>query len=130
MVHKNRTWSLLDNATIDDIVRWTPNSTACAGFLYRHDGHTYLLLNDAFGGDSAQEYAFCRVLSQDGDTYTVVQHESVTMSWCSEDRIREKLHEWLTWWQTEEGARYVSQPFTVRCNDHGYRNGNPCYLCA
>lgn len=135
MLHKGRVWSLKP-ATFEGIVD-LPNHDycSCAGFSYEHEGHTYLLLSDAFPGGTS-EYAICRVLSQDGEQYTVSQHESVTFGWCTPDKVREQLARWLTWWQDEDSAGWVGKPMVVTCEhymNHGYRAQDPdkyCHLCA
>jgi hypothetical protein len=44
----------------------------------------YLFLNDATGEDGAQEYAVVKVPENPGDPYRQV--ESITMSWCTEEK--------------------------------------------
>lgn len=84
--HTNRTWGISDVATAAELAEMlTQHSwTLCSGFRLGH----LLFLNDATSEDGAQEY--CVVREADGATV-----ESITMSWCTEERARRLIEDVL-----------------------------------
>jgi len=86
MIHGTRRYNVVTGLTVGDIAHRLRASTMtlCTGFLYHHgDGHDYLILNDSFGEDGAQEYAIVRVLDgRDAPDFTMVEQvDSITVSW-------------------------------------------------
>jgi len=86
VIHRTRRYNVATGLTVGEIAHrlWTSTKTLCTGFSYHHgDGRDYLILNDSFGEDGAQEYAVVRVL--DGraapDVAMVEQVDSITVSW-------------------------------------------------
>lgn len=81
MMHNRREWTIKDAANVDELVEWLTEYTwcGCSGFRAPNGD---LWLNDSTGGDGAQEYGVIR----DG-----VQIESVTVSWCTPERLRELI---------------------------------------
>jgi len=86
MMHGTRRYNVATGLTVGDIAHKLCMSTMtlCTGFLYHHgDGRDYLILNDSFGEDGAQEYAVVRVVDGCGpsDVTMVEQIDSITVSW-------------------------------------------------
>jgi hypothetical protein len=121
MMHKNRLYSLKDTTlegAAQDLARmqWC----CCQGFRVELGNYILLILNDATCEDGAQEYAFCHVLKRVGRVYTVVQGESVTISWIAPERI---IAEIATWAAYPEGGT----PFSILAETC---DGHHCPLCA
>ncbi len=81
MLHRSRFWSVVDVAVAEALAyKLTQQTwTGCTAFRLG----TYVYTNDATGPDGAQEYAVLRSFTRSD---LLVQVETITFSWCSEDR--------------------------------------------
>lgn len=83
MVHKNRVWCVEEVQSAEELAQklvgytWT----LCTGFRYSG----YLFLNDSFSESGAQEYGII-------NERTGRQVESITVSWCSYERLLGLIH--------------------------------------
>jgi len=109
MIHHARRYSLTvvsDPAALAQLLTkrtWC----GCAAFQIGE----YLLLNDSFSGDTAQEYAIVRVLDRR-------QIESITFGWCSTSRAHELLIQVLAGeFDTENYGTVTNRVET--CDKHG-----------
>ena len=93
MVHNKRIFCVKAVDSLNELVeKLTQHSwTLCTGF--RHGN--FLLLNDAFSEDGAQEYAVIAFIAEwpTEGTGTIDGHqiESITVSWCTPALLREIL---------------------------------------
>lgn len=88
MMHKKRTWSVSQVASVDELADKLVNHTwtTCSGFYVA--GHSeYYFLNDSTSEDGAAEFAVVRT---DGGS-TFKQVESITFSWCTVEKAREYI---------------------------------------
>ncbi len=90
MIHGTRRYNVVTGLTVGDIAHrlCASTMTLCTGFLYHHgDGRDYLILNDSFGEDGAQEYAIVCVRDGCGpsDPPMVEQIDSITVSWVRDE---------------------------------------------
>lgn len=92
MIHKRRTYSLTPVTSVEALAFTLHDHswTLCSGFQLTLDGQDYLIVNDAFSADGAQEYAVLLVQQRDGDRYTVQEVESLTISWMRSQREVER----------------------------------------
>lgn len=118
MMHHDRRFNVT-GATIEQVAQSlrARTYTLCTGFRLSMgaepsagDGHDYVILNDSFGEDGAQEYAVIRVLEHLGqDTYRGVMTDSLTVSWIGNDeRLAELLRR-----ATAPGAPAYGAPFLL-----------------
>ncbi|MEQ1830718.1 MAG: hypothetical protein ABL921_32505 [Pirellula sp.] len=79
MLHRNRTWSLqaIDGAERLACKLSHVTWTCCQAFELKG----YIFANDATSADGAQEYAILRATR---DCPELIQIESITFSWCTE----------------------------------------------
>ncbi len=78
-MHERRRWTVAEVATVEELAAKLTEMTWCVCNGFTVHGHAEVVfLNDATGGDGAQEYAVCRREGQDW-----YQIESITFSWCS-----------------------------------------------
>ncbi len=84
MLHRNRTWSLQSIGGRELLAYKLSHLTWTSCQAFGLEG--YIFANDSTGPDGAQEYA---VLKASKDLNQLVQIESVTFSWCSEERSLE-----------------------------------------
>ena len=92
--------------------------TSCQAFVL--DG--YLFANDATCADGAQEYAVLKAGPNPGE---LVQIESITFSWCNDDRASELILRILSGdFDQESYGRVCSSRFRT-AREHG-----TCHLCA
>lgn len=85
MMHEHRTWCVWEVASPEELAEKLTSTTWCCCSAFRVRGHPrYVWLNDATSADGAQEYAACR-LTERADT--VIQLESITVSWCDYERL-------------------------------------------
>lgn len=82
MLHENRIWGEPVEVTLDEFAAKTTRGTWTVCTAWKVGD--YVFVNDATGGDGAQEYAV--LLQEDGDWFQI---ESWTCSWMDEQRIRE-----------------------------------------
>jgi hypothetical protein len=90
MLHKNRRWTVASVGTAEELAEKVSQHTWCCCNGFELNG--YWFLNDATGGDGAQEYAVVKVLGPDG---TPSQIESITFGWCTYDRALQYIQEVL-----------------------------------
>jgi hypothetical protein len=78
-MHDRRRWTVAEVATVEELAAKLTEMTwcVCNGFVV-HGHEDVVFLNDATGGDGAQEYAVCR---REGQSW--YQIESITFSWCN-----------------------------------------------
>jgi len=86
MLHRTRTWSL---QAIDEAERLAyklsnVSWTCCQAFALKG----YIFANDATSADGAQEYAILRATRS---CPGLIQIESITFSWCTEERALELI---------------------------------------
>jgi len=86
MIHSSRRFFVADVSTANELAKKLTDMTwtGCTGFRLRDDKRALLFLNDSFSGDGAQEYAVF-------DEATAQQIESITFSWCTEQRALEHI---------------------------------------
>lgn len=91
MMHKNRRFAVSEVESIDDLVEKLANHSwcGCQGFRLKD---TYWL-NDSTSGDGAQEFAVFIKITEDINLYAEI--ESITVSWCSPERLRELIEKML-----------------------------------
>jgi hypothetical protein len=78
MMHDRRRWTVAEVATVEELAEKLTEHTWCVCNGWKVHGHEdVVFLNDATGGDGAQEYAVCR---REGQSW--FQIESITFSWC------------------------------------------------
>lgn len=93
MLHRNRIFCVKAVDSLDALVeKCTQYSwTLCTGFRLGN----FLLLNDAFSEDGAQEYAVIAFIAEwpTEGTGTINGHqiESITVSWCTPSQLQEIL---------------------------------------
>jgi len=83
MMHENRVWCVAKVETAEVLAEKLTEYSWCCCCGFELGG--YLWLNDATGGDGAQEYACVRKPTVDDPYYRQV--ESITASWCSEQQM-------------------------------------------
>lgn len=91
MWHKNRFWSLAVAESAEKLAQQLTEFTwtGCQAFELGR----YILANDATSPDGAQEYGV--LLSDPNDESRLIQIESITFSWCSEERALELIQRML-----------------------------------
>ncbi len=99
MINRNRIFSAQQHTNLQRLARQLVQSTfpLCAGFRL----HGFLLLNDSFTEDSLQEYAVIKIeklTSLSGSLLKVegTQVDSITVSWCSQARLKAILRKVLS----------------------------------
>ncbi len=82
-MHKDRIWCVSKIETSEELAESLADYSwcCCCGF----ELGDFLWLNDATGGDGAQEYAVVRKPTFDDPNYRQV--ESITASWCTKEEI-------------------------------------------
>lgn len=87
MWHSKRRWSLRTAESAEKLAHQLTEFTwtGCQAFSLGE----YILANDATSADGAQEYGVLRPDPEDGSR--LIQIESITFSWCSEERALELL---------------------------------------
>ncbi len=88
MMHENRQWCVKPVASPEELAGMLTESTWCLCDGFELEG--YWFLNDATGADGAQEYAIVKI---DGPGEVPVQVESITMSWCTEQKALGHIRE-------------------------------------
>jgi hypothetical protein len=85
MMHTRRRWSIAEVGSAEELANLLTAHTwtLCAAFLVA--GTPYVFLNDATSEDGAQEYGALKVTGEG----RFVQVESITFSWCTEERALE-----------------------------------------
>ena len=120
MLHRNRTWSL---QAIDDAERLATKLsnvtwTCCQAFVLKG----YIFANDATSADGAQEYAILRATQ---DCLELIQIESITFSWCTEERALELIKAVCAGEFDGEGFCNVARDRFQTISEHGL-----CGHCA
>jgi len=93
MLHTDRSWCVCPVASAEELARKLTDITWCGCTAFSLGD--YVWLNDAAGPDGAQEFAPVRRKGRHGRP---VQVESVTVSWCSVERLLELIE------QTQRGV--------------------------
>ena len=88
MLHNKRIWSVVGIESQDVLAQKLAQFTWTGCSAMELQG--YLFANDSTSPDGAQEYA---ILKPHGDGRDLVQIESITFSWCKEDRALELIEE-------------------------------------
>lgn len=78
MLHKQRTWTVAEVLSPEDLAEKLTQHTWCCCNAFRLQG--YIFANDSTCEDGAQEYG---ILRPDTDGPDLVQIESITFSWCT-----------------------------------------------
>src|SRR5690606_8979107 len=115
MWHETRCWSQVAAASAESLAHQLTKLTwtGCQAFSLG----PYLLANDAFSPDGAQEYG---VLLPDSDNASrLIQIESITFSWCSEPRALELLNRMLRREFDKRVLGFVSRSQIQAPNRHG-----------
>lgn len=117
MIHTRRRYSISDAASAEELARDLAEMswTLCTGFRLG----PWLLLNDAFSEDGAQEYAVIR-------EETLEQVESITVSWMNEERLLAFLEGLLA---GTEGVS-MGRLERLRLEDPSEHRRLYCTLCA
>ena len=120
MLHSNRRWSVLPAESSESLATMLVQSTwtGCQAFILGG----YLFANDATSGDGAQEYA---VLKPSADGNSLVEIESITFSWCSEERALELIRDTLSGKFDASCYGFVDRGRFSTSTEH-----KTCYLCA
>ena len=120
MFHKKRVWCVSPVGSAEELAeKITQHSwTLCTGFQI--DG--YLFLNDATSEDGAQEYAVVKCPANPGEPYRQV--ESLTMSWCTQEKALESIRRTLAGEFDEAGCAASVEPKLETPAVHGH-----CHLC-
>ncbi len=85
MLHVDRTWCVASVETPQDFAEKLTEMTWCCCMAFQIDGHPkYAWLNDSTSPDNAQEYAVINRHELSGE---LVQVESITVSWCDEQKL-------------------------------------------
>ena len=123
MMHSKRVWCVTPKATPEEIVRQLKEHswTLCTGL----DLNGYLFLNDSTSEDAAQEYAFVKKSTADGESF--VQVESVTVSWCSNEKLLELIQQTLSGEFDKDAMHGTVSPRIETAEEHRARY---CRLCA
>lgn len=122
-MHYRRTWVIAHIVTPEELADKLANYSwcCCQGFAIAD----YLLLNDATGGDGAQEYAVVKRIPQGDGTFACRQIESITASWMNEGRILEFLCRTLAGENDDVEWAFDVSPHLETKEQHGR-----CHLCA
>lgn len=124
MVHKGRTFCIVGKHTPNSFaeeIKSVSTWTLCTGFQVG----AYLWVNDSFTEDSAQEYAVIKMekdeRGKDGVGEVIGrQVESVTVSWCTIQRLEEIVRE------IEAGGEVDMHEQKIKCEGGKHH----CELCA
>jgi hypothetical protein len=120
MLHRSRQWSVwpVDSAEALAAMLVQSTWTGCQAFIFAG----YLFANDATSSDGAQEYA---VLKPNANGSSLSQIESITFSWCSEERALELIREILLGKFDANSFYNVARDQFSSPAKHG-----TCFLCA
>lgn len=88
-MHKDRVWCVAPVASAEELAEKLTQYSWCCCCGFELDG--YLWLNDATGGDGAQEYACVRKPTTNDPQYRQV--ESITASWCTKLEMLRYIHD-------------------------------------
>jgi hypothetical protein len=120
MLHENRIWSVHIATDFGELARILSQYTCPCCRAYQVG--VYLFANDALSEDGAQEFA---VLRDVGDPVWFSQIESITFSWCSEEKALELIQRvCLGEFDSERYGRVARKQFQVQ-DVH-----RSCFLCA
>jgi len=120
MLHKERNWYLQSIGGPEILAHKLVHCswTGCTAFELKG----YIFANDAFSSDGAQEYS---ILKPSADGMSLVEIESVTFSWCSEERALELIREIISGTYDAESYGTVDRERFSTFTEHGN-----CYLCV
>jgi hypothetical protein len=120
MLHSQRAWYLQAIGCPENLAYKLAHCTwtGCTAFELQD----YIFANDATSADGAQEYA---ILKPSLDGSSLVQIESITFSWCSEEQALELIREIISGKYDAESYGTVERSRFVTSSEHG-----TCYLCA
>ena len=117
MMHKSRTWTVARVESAEELaVKLTEHTWCCCNGFELGD---YWFLNDATGGDGAQEYAVVKKVGRDGSPWQI---ESITFSWCTLDQALRLIQETLRGehdqhdWARQVNVRIETPEMHGRCN--------------
>lgn len=102
MVHHKRRFCVKRVTSVEELVEQLHNHTwtLCTGFQIGK----YLWLNDSFREDGAQEYA----VFMPNDIGMYIDIESITVSWCSIERLCEHINTCLSGaWDVNRYGEYI-----------------------
>jgi hypothetical protein len=113
MFHKRR-WTIAPVGSAEELAEKLSQHTwcGCNGF----ELGDYWFLNDATGGDGAQEYAVVKKVGRDGNPWQV---ESITFSWCSYERALELIQTVLKGEQDRADWARPVEPIVESAAEHG-----------
>ena len=120
MLHKNRRWSVWPADSAEALAKMLVQATWTGCQAFTLGG--YLFANDAFSGNGAQEYV---VLKPSPDGNSLVEIESITFSWCSEERALELIRETLSGKFDANSYGLVDRSRFQPAAEH-----KTCYLCT
>jgi hypothetical protein len=120
MLHSQRDWYLQAIGCPENLAYKLAHCTwtGCTAF----ELEDYIFANDATCADGAQEYA---ILKPSHDGSSLVQIESITFSWCSEERALEMIREIIAGTFNLQSYGTVDRGRFSTPSEHG-----TCYLCA
>jgi len=119
MLHERRTWGWSSVATAEELAEKLTQHTWTGCSAFELGG--YYFLNDATCADGAQEYAVVKSLP-DG---RFEQIESITFSWCSQERALDLIQKVLAGDFDQADYRRSVTPRLESSQEHGR-----CHLCA
>lgn len=117
MVHKDRVFAVKEVDTLEELAELLSNYswTLCTGFKY----NGLLFLNDSFSEGGPQEYAVLKQTNPDTGEY--VQIESLTVSWCTPEKIIEHIKQALNF------KLSFGEPFIPKLD---FSQNHRCHLCV
>jgi hypothetical protein len=119
MLHRKRLWSVSPVAFAEELAEKLTEHTWTCCQAFELDG--YVFASDATCGDGAQEYA---VFRRDDNSGEFVQIESITFSWCSQEKALELIRRITTGeFDACEYGRVSSERLQTPA-EHG-----TCHLC-
>ena len=123
MMHKKRVWCVTPKDTPEEVARLLEEHswTLCTGFGLGE----YVFLNDSASEDALQEYAFVK-RPVDAEA-SFVQVESITVSWCSVEKLLDLIRRTLNGEFDTDGLFGAVQPRLETGDEHRARD---CSLCA
>jgi hypothetical protein len=114
MMHKSRHWTIAAVESPEDLARKLTEHTWCCCNGFSLGG--YWFLNDATGGDGAQDYAVIKQVGRDGRPWQI---ESVTFSWFDYDRALQIICEVLAGAHDDQDWAQAVTPRVQTTAEHG-----------
>lgn len=114
MMHSTRVWCVSPIESAEELARKLTETTwcCCTGFQLGD----YVWLNDASGPDGAQEYGVVHRQKPDGPFRQI---ESVTISWCSPERVLELIERTLRGEFDHSDFAHEVSPVLQTAEEHG-----------